>query len=100
MAEALLLSFEGVGQGEYEAVNRELGIDMKTGKGDWPAGLLMHAAGKSDDGAFIVTEVWASREAQGAFMESRLGEALGKGGITAVPTITWIPLLAHHTLPG
>ena len=99
MPEALILEFEGLGQDEYEAVNRALGIDMSTGEGDWPDGLLMHAAGIADDGSFVVTEVWSSREAQAAFMESRLGAALGAGGVTNEPSVRWIPLLAHHT-PG
>jgi hypothetical protein len=32
-------------------------------------------------------------------MDSRLGAALGAGGITSMPKITWVPLLAYHT-PG
>lgn len=36
---------------------------------------------------------------QPAFMESRLGQALATGGVTAVPSIRWVPLLAYHT-PG
>ena len=33
-------------EAEYAAVNKHLGIDMQTGQGDWPAGLLSHAAGE------------------------------------------------------
>ncbi len=99
LPEALILEFDGVGQDEYAAVNRILGIDMNTGEGDWPDGMLMHAAGVADDGSFVVTEVWSSREAQAAFMESRLGSALAEGGITAAPDVKWVPLVAHHT-PG
>ncbi len=47
------------------------GIDMQTGQGDWPAGLLSHAAGTAEDGTFIVSEVWSSRAAQEAFTASR-----------------------------
>jgi hypothetical protein len=96
MAEALILEFDGVGQTEYEAVNGQLGIDMVTGAGDWPAGLMLHAAGTADSGAFVVTEVWSSREAQAEFMATRLGAALAAGGITSAPRITWIPLVALH----
>jgi hypothetical protein len=46
MAEALILEFTGVSEAEYAAVNKHLGIDMQTGQGDWPAGLLSHAAGE------------------------------------------------------
>src|SRR4029453_3353265 len=99
MPEAVILEFDGVGQAEYEAVNGKLGVDMTTGAGDWPAGLLMHAAGTADRGSFVVTEVWTSRKAQADFMDQRLGAALAAGGITSPPRITWIPLLAFQA-PG
>jgi hypothetical protein len=99
MPEMLMLEFSGVGKTEYEAVNAVLGIDPVTGAGNWPPGLLSHAAGASDDGAFVVTEIWASRADQGAFMESRLGPALGAGGVTGMPQVRWAPLFAYHT-PG
>lgn len=51
----LILTFDGVTTKEYEAVNSELGIDMNTGKGNWPEGLLVHAAGIREDGQFVVT---------------------------------------------
>jgi hypothetical protein len=99
MAETLILEFTGVGEAEYKAVNSEVGLDMETGQGDWPAGLLAHAAGTADDGAFIVTEVWSSRADQAAFMRDRLGAALAAGGITGAPKVRWVPLLAYQ-LPG
>jgi len=97
MAAGLILEFEGVTAKEYAAVNKELGIDMDTGKGNWPDGLISHSGGLSEDGRLIVMEVWDSPEHQARFMEDRLGEALAKGGITGPPTsITWIELVAHH----
>jgi hypothetical protein len=99
MAETLILEFTGLGEADYAAVNRQLGIDMHTGKGNWPPGLLSHAAGMADDGTFIVTEVWSSRADQGTFMQSRLGPALAAGGVTAIPSIRWVPLLSYHR-PG
>ena len=45
---------------------------------------------------WVVTEVWESRADQGAFMESRLGTALGEAGVTAVPAVRWVPLVAYH----
>ncbi len=98
MAEALLLQFEGIGKAEYEAVNGELGIDMDSGSGDWPAGLLMHAAALSEAGDLIVTEVWASRAEQESFLHGRLGAALAAGGVTAAPRVTWLPLFTFHAL--
>lgn len=97
MAEELILAFEGIGEKEYFAVNRELGIDMREGTGDIPDGLLVHSAGTADDGRFVVTEVWSSRDAQAAFMSSRLGPALAAGGITTAPSVTWVSLLASRS---
>ena len=54
---ALILEFQGLGPEQYIAVNDILGIDTETGEGDWPDGLLMHAAGVSDDGADSLVEL-------------------------------------------
>jgi hypothetical protein len=100
MAAGLILEFEGVTVEHYNAVNDILGIDMKTGKGDWPDGLVSHSAGLNEDGEFVVMEVWDTPEHQARFMEGRLADALVKAGITGGPSsITWIELEAHHT-PG
>jgi len=99
MPEALILEFSGVTEADYTKVNANLGIDPRTGEGDWPPGLLSHAAGTADDGTLIVIEVWSSRTEQGAFMDSRLGAALAAGGVTSMPGVRWVPLLAYHT-PG
>jgi len=99
MPELLILEFNGVGEAEYAAVSKQLGIDMGSGQGDWPPGLLAHAAGQSDDDTFVVSEVWSSRADQDAFMASRLGQALAAGGITGAPAVRWVTLLAYHQ-PG
>lgn len=99
MTEALILEFAGLGEDEYTAVNKLLGIDMETGEGDWPPGLLTHAAGQADDGTLIVSEVWDTRADQEAFMTARLGAALAAAGVTAPPTVRWVTLMAYH-LPG
>src|SRR2546429_8672466 len=96
MPEALILEFTGIGEAEYGAVNKQLGIDMQTGQGDWPAGMLSHAAGEADDGTFIVSEGWASRADQDAFMTSRLGAALAAGGGAAPPRGRAGPPVADH----
>jgi len=85
MSEALILEFTGVGEAEYAAVNKQLGIDMETGQGD--------------DGTFMVSEVWASRADQEAFMAARLGAALAAGGVTSAPKVRWVTLLAYSQ-PG
>ena len=93
MAEALILEFAGLTEADYRAVNSNLGIDMNTGQGDWPSGMLSHAGGPGSGDTWVVTEVWESRADQAAFMESRLGAALGAAGVTAVPTVRWVPLV-------
>jgi hypothetical protein len=100
MTEGLILEFNGVGREEYEAVNGRLGIDMETGEGDWPAGLLFHAGG-GKPGGWVVFEVWESRQAQEQFMNGRLGRALEEGGISEPPTrVEWLDLAAHHNPPS
>lgn len=99
MAAELILEFEGVTTKEYDAVNKELGIDQESGEGDWPAGMVAHSAGLNEAGHLVVIEVWDTLEHQAKFMEERLGEALAKGGITGPPSsITWIELVSHHHL--
>ncbi len=96
MAEALVLQFpKGVGEKEYWEVNAKLGLDMRTGQGDWPAGLESHVAGESDEG-FVVTEVWQSREAQAAFMESRLGAAFQAVGLPRPSRVLWFPVIGNQ----
>jgi hypothetical protein len=100
MPSQLILEFEGVTVKEYNAVNAALGIDPETGSGDWPDGLVVHAAGLNEGGDLVVTEIWDTPEHQARFMEGRLGAALVEGGIEGPPTsVTWIELVAHHT-PG
>jgi hypothetical protein len=100
MPSQVILEFEGVTTKEYDAVNNELGIDPQSGSGDFPDGLLLHAAGLNENGHLVVTEIWDTPEHQARFMEDRLGEALVKGGVTGPPSsITWIELVAHHA-PG
>ena len=100
MAVGLILEFDGVSREQYEAVNKLLGVDMASGKGNWPAGLLFHAGG-AKPGGWAVVEVWESKEAQQRFMEDRLGRALQEGGITEPPSrVDWLDLVAHHSLGG
>jgi hypothetical protein len=99
MPELLILEFSGVTEADYASISGHLGIDVHTGEGDWPPGLLSHAGGAGDDDTFIVTEVWNSRADQAAFLDSRLGAALAAGGVTTMPKVLWVPLMAYHT-PG
>ena len=65
MVAEVILEFEGVTTKEYDAVNSELGIDPSTGDGDWPEGLISHAAGLNEDGHLVVTEVWDTLRTSG-----------------------------------
>jgi hypothetical protein len=96
MPEILNLEFDGVTADDYNAVNELLGIDTITGKGDWPEGLVTHLGAAESDGTLTVIEVWESKEAQEAFMSSRLGEALGKANVGEPKAVRWLKKLAHH----
>ena len=94
MSEALLYEFSGVSTDDYKAVNAKLGFDPATGSGDWPSGLLSHVgAGKGD--SFFVFEVWDSQQSQEAFMESKLGAALGAAGVPAPIRTEWLTVVGH-----
>jgi len=100
VAQGLILEFDGVGREQYQAVNSRLGLDLDTGQGDWPAGLVFHAGG-AKAGGWVVFEVWESREDHERFMTERLGRALAEGGVSEPPArIEWLDLAAHRTLGG
>ncbi len=99
MADGLILEFDGFGIEKYEQVNGLLGIDMNSGVGDWPAGMLAHTGG-AKDGGWVVFEVWASQADQEAFMRDRLGPALAEAGMEGPPArMEWIEVAAHRS-PG
>jgi hypothetical protein len=87
MAYGIVLEFRDVTREQYDAVNDKLGIDMASGTGDWPAGLVSHAAGPVA-GGWIVAENWESKSDQEAFMHSRLGAALASVGVPAPARVT------------
>jgi hypothetical protein len=95
MSEAVILEFKGVTLDQYNAVNEILGIDVSgTGGGDWPPGLTSHTAGLTGDN-FVVFEVWESAKAQGQFMETRLGPALGKVGLPEPSRVEWFSVVGR-----
>jgi hypothetical protein len=97
--DGLILEFDGFGADTYEKVNDALGIDMETGEGDWPEGLVSHI-GAARDGGFVVFEAWRSKADQERFMEERLAAALRAGGVDAPPSrVEWLELTAHHEHP-
>jgi hypothetical protein len=99
MAEALILEFDGLGVDDYRRVNELLGVDVDSGEGDWPAGLITHVGGAKNEG-WVVFELWASRADQERFLAERLGPALAAAGVEGPPArMEWIEVAAHQT-PG
>jgi hypothetical protein len=95
MSEAMILEFKGVGFDQYKAVNEILGVEGHgAGGGDWPEGLIAHTAGLAGD-SFVVFEIWESQAAQGAFMESRLGPALGQVGLPEPVRVEWFSVVGQ-----
>jgi len=94
MAAGLILSFSGRGRADYEKVNGILGMDMTSRNANWPDGLMGHTAGTKDNGDLIVCELWESRDAQGRFMQERLGPALARAGLASTkPDIVWFDVI-------
>jgi hypothetical protein len=99
MPYGLIIEFQGeFDPSAYDAVNGKLGIDMDSGTGDWPKGLLSHAGGTTSNG-FAVLEVWSSKEEQETFMQTRLGAALEASGVPQPDRIEWVELLGFQA-PG
>jgi hypothetical protein len=94
MAEALILEFEGPTAEQYAGVNKALGIDPETGEGDWPDGLLDHTGAFGEH--LVVFELWESKDKQAAFMESKLGPALGQVGLPEPSRVEWMTVHGHH----
>jgi hypothetical protein len=99
MPYGLIIEFtDNVDPAMYHAVNGKLGIDMETGTGDWPAGLISHAGGSTEEG-FAVLEVWNTQAEQEAFLHDRLVPALQAVGVPAPSRMEWVELLGYQA-PG
>ncbi|MCW2766770.1 MAG: hypothetical protein JWO11_2729 [Nocardioides sp.] len=96
MAEAFILEFKGVSADKYGAVTSILGLDPVTGAGAWPQGLLSHTGAGGDGDQLVVFEVWDSQAAQEAFMQSRLGPALGQAGLPEPARVQWLSVLGNY----
>ena len=97
MAQSIILEFKGAGKNEYDQVNKLLGIDMATGAGDWPAGLLQHTGAVAANGDLVVYEVWESKAVQESFM-GRLGPALHGAGVPEPVRMEWFDVIGqYHT---
>ena len=99
MAYGLIYEFPAsVGMREYDAVNEKLGIDSSDAQSTWPDGIITHASGKTSDGVFWLYEVWESKAKQEAFMQDRLGPALGAVGVPAPTQVIELDLINHQVL--
>lgn len=89
MTELLVLEFSAPdAAGLYRSVNRLLGWGDAPAPGDLPAGMVSHVAGQSGD-KLVVVEVWESQAAQGEFMASQLGPALGEAEAPQPSRVEW-----------
>ena len=79
MAYGLVLVFEGVTEADYWTVNDKLGIKADSNDG-YPEGMIAHAGGPTETG-WVVIEMWDSKTAHEAFMNTRLGAALAASGV-------------------
>jgi hypothetical protein len=81
MAYMMLMEWPGVTREQYEAVRAEI---------DWvsnpPPGGLLHVASFADD-ALRVVDLWDSPAQFQAFVDSKLGAATAKAGITSQPNV-------------
>jgi hypothetical protein len=78
MAIMMILEWEGVTPDQYARVNDTMGI---RGDADAPEGLISHVAAIDADGGMTIVDLWASEQALGEFVETRLGPALAEVGI-------------------
>jgi hypothetical protein len=71
---------------------KEMGLTGN--KGQWPDGIISHAAGTTKDG-WCVVDVWQSQGHFDKFFASRLKPAFDKVGGMPMPQIT--PVEVHNT---
>ena len=94
MAIGQMMQFRGAGLDKYDAVNQELG--WNTDDANAPAGLLAHAAGKTDDG-FCVIEWWNSQADWETFFAERLRPAFEKVGDIPQPEVSTFDVHRSYT---
>ena len=95
MAVGLVLRFPGVGSDKYDAIMEELGLPLGDAGGDWPEGIVSHAAGSTPDGVWTVVDVWDSQKDFDRFLATRLQPAFDRVGGMPQPEVT--PFQVHNT---
>ena len=89
MAIGFVLQFSDVGIDGYNDVMRNLELESPGVTGvanQWPSGIISHVAGATENG-WCVVDVWESQARFDAFMQGRLGPAMGKAGLPE-PVVT------------
>ena len=86
MAVGIVMRFSGVGSDKYDAVMNELGLPLGDVGGDWPEGLISHAAGSAQDGGWIVVDVWQSQEQFDQFLPIASGPPSRRSAASPSPT--------------
>jgi hypothetical protein len=74
MAVGIRLKFAGGTQQQYDAVQSHMDVDNNP-----PDGLIFHSAGPID-GGWGVIDFWESSDKFDAFLQGRLGQAIGELG--------------------
>jgi hypothetical protein len=63
-----------------------------------PQGLLLHAAGKADTGAWHIIEVWESDDARNQWVQERLLPALQRAGVDTSVQPVWTRVEVEHLI--
>ena len=87
MAVVFIIEQPDVTREKYEDVRSQVVPDNRL-----PDGMILHLAGEVKDGGWRVVELWDSEEAQGKFLQAKLGPAFQKAGLTKQPKVTMFPL--------
>jgi hypothetical protein len=98
MAVGFVMQFSDVGIDGYNDAMRNLELEspgVKDVKNDWPAGIISHVAGATERG-WCVVDVWESQEKFDAFMQGRLGPAMGRAGLPE-PQVTAFEVYNRHS---
>jgi hypothetical protein len=97
MAIGFVMQFAGMQAGDYDQVMQILGLatpNSPEAADKWPGGIISHTAGGTAQG-WCVVDVWESQERFDAFMQSRLGPAMGQAGLPE-PEVTPFEVYNRH----
>lgn len=97
MAIGFVMQFAGMGIDGYNDAMTNLDLEspgVRDVTNDWPTGIIAHYAGPTEKG-WCVVDVWESQERFDAFMQARLGPAMGKAGLPE-PQVTPFEVYNRH----